>query len=333
MPATNFTYIGTSTAAAMTTGVLNTALALAAEKSALSTEGLANAMALTSAAPIITSPARIEGVIIPDMPAIEPITPSEAQDLYNATAEAIKTWLTAQFTNFFTQFFPLGNELVAAQSWISRALTTGGSGINIAVEDQLWQRERDRTLRDAARAEDEQITAWAARGFPLPTGALAHSLLQIQRETLDKTGESSRAQAIKSFDAELENARLAVDKAIMLRSQAITSASEYIRTLVLGPQLGVSISTALLDARVKVATLTTELYRAQITGLELPVRVATTEAELTQRTNEANIKAQLETLGQRVTATVAAAQMLGQQASAILNGFHASVGVAGQESL
>jgi hypothetical protein len=328
-----FTYVGTSTAAAMTTGVLNTALFLAEEKSTASQAKLTEALVLSDVPPQIAAPTDLSAIVLPPLPLVGLIDPAEAQALYDSAKNEITQLLTNAFATFFTVYFPLGAELEVARSWIEDAIAVGGSGINQAVEDQLWQRDRDRVLKDAARAEDEQITAWSARGFPLPPGALAHSLLMIQRDSMDKIGESSRAQAAKVFETEIENVRLAVDKAISLRTQAISSASEYIRTLVLGPQVGAQLASTLLDAEAKVAGIATDFYRAQVASLEVPLRIGTTNAELKQRTNEANQKASLETTAQRVAGVIAQSNMLGSQAAAMLNGFHAQVAIGGSESL
>lgn len=327
------TYVGTSVAAATTYGVLNTSLEIAYGMSAESDLKLDQALALTETPPLITAPGDLNAIALPLAPAVDLIDPAAAQALYDSAKNEITQLLATAFSSFFVDFFPLGDELAVARDWIENAIAVGGSGINTGVENQIWERDRDRVLKEATRAEGEAISNWASRGFPLPPGALNFNLQQIQRDTQDKLGESSRNQAIKVFDTEIENVRFAVDKAISLRSAAITAAGDYIRTLVLGPQVGAQLATTLLDAQAKVAGIATDFYRAQITALEVPLRIATTNAELNQRTNEANQKAILSSLEQRVAAVIAKAQALSTQASAMLNGFHASVGIGGQESL
>lgn len=327
------TYVGPSTAAATTYGVLNSALDAAVQISNASEVKLDEAMDLSEVAPQISAPPDLSAIALPALPTVTPLDPAQAQALYDSAKDEITALLTSAFASFFTTFFPLGNELAVARSWIEDAIANGGSGVNPAVENQIWQRDRDRVLEEGARLQDEQMSAWAARGFPLPPGALNHGLNQIQREVQNKLAESSRGQAIKSFEAEIENVRFAIDKAIVLRTQAISSAADYMRTLVLGPTTGAQLAGTLLDAQAKVANITTDFYRAQVASLEVPLRIATTNAELRQRTNEANQKSSLETLQQRVAATVSYAQALGTQAAALLNGFHANVGISGQESL
>lgn len=329
---TPFTYAGPSVAATLTTGVLNTAWDLATQKSADADSKTTTAVALATNAAHIKAPDDLANLPLPTAPIIS-FDPNKAQTTYDATAQALTASLTASFLEFLQDYFPLGTELAAAAAWVERALTTGGAGVNTVVEDQLWNRDRDRILNDAARAEDEAVSSWAARGYPLPPGAAAHQVHLLHRNAQTQIAESSRERATKTFEIEIENARLAVDKAISLRTSAVSSAGEYIRALALGPQLGAQLASTLVNAEATLASTTAEFYRAQVSALEIPLRIGTTNIEMKMRASESNQKADMDALRARVDVTMAAAQALSQQAAAMLNGFHAAVGVSGSESL
>ena len=327
-----FTYTGTSTAAALTVGVLNDAITFAAQQTLGVDTRVDQTLGFAANAPTIGTTPNLDNVAVPTPPSIN-FSPEQALSLYDSTRLQITQQLSDGFTNYLTTYFPLGTELTDAIAWVKRALTTGGSGVNTTVEAQLWDRDRSRILSDAQRVEDETAATWAARRYPTPPGALTYQVLQVRRDAQKAIAESSRGQAIKVFDTEVENARLAIDKAIDLRKAAISTALDYIKALALGPQLGATLASTLIDAEAKVATVFTEFYRAQVAAAEIPLRIGTTNAELLQRTNEANQKSQVDTLRLRVDATMAAAQALSVQAAAVLNGFHAAVGVQGSESL
>ena len=328
-----FTYAGPSTAAVLTVGVLNDAITNAQAKTDQEQDYVKKTLALTENPIIIGSTPQVGvGVNIPTPPIVN-FDPNTALSLFESMRSEITNQLTSDFTSYLTNYFPLGTEIIDASAWVKRALTTGGTGINANVEAQLWNRDRDRLMADERRSEHEVERTWAAKRYPLPPGAMTYQVAQTRLEMQKAIGESSRTQATKAWDVEIENVRMAVDKAIDLRKAAVSTALDYIRALALGPQLGVQLASTLLDAQARVATVVTEFYRAQVAAAELPLKIGIENAELVQRTNEANQKSRLENLQQRVNTTMAAAQALATQAAAILNGFHASVGVSGQESL
>lgn len=112
-----------------------------------------------------------------------------------------------------------------AQRKIYEMLTTGGSGINPLVEDQIWQRDRQRILNDAMRAEEENMAVWAARRYPMPPGAAMYQSLQIRRDAADKIAESSRTLSIKQMEIEIENVKFAIEASIKLYAAAMSAAS------------------------------------------------------------------------------------------------------------
>ena len=117
--------------------------------------------------------------------------------------------------------------LVQTQEWLTKALTTGGTGINPSIEAQIWARDRSRILREAERAEEEVISSWAARRYPLPPGAAAWQLANIRKDASDKIANASRDVAIKQAEIEVANAKFAVESAIKLYGVYSGAASDY----------------------------------------------------------------------------------------------------------
>lgn len=59
----------------------------------------------------------------------------------------------------------------------------------------------------------------------------------IHQDRRDKLAEMNRDIVIKSFDAELENVRFAVKTAGDLFTQALNAVGDYVRTVMMGPQV------------------------------------------------------------------------------------------------
>lgn len=290
------------------------------------------ALAFIGTAPNAADPDVVRAPTLPTAPVLPALNQASTFALYNSTADDVIDKLTGIYAAFLAKYFPSDTFITAAQDWVTRALTTGGSGINVGVEGQLWARTRDRALNDAARAQESLEVDWAARRFPMPPGALRYGSLMIQRGAQDAIGEAARAQAIESFKAEVDNARTAVDRAVSLRTLALSSAGEYIRTLSSGPSVAATVAGMISESQTRFSSTLTDYYRAQISAVEIPVRVATTNAELHVRVNEQNLRAQMETLTRRVEAVMANAQMTGTQAAAALNAIHTQASISGNDS-
>lgn len=292
----------------------------------------AAAVALIGTAPSAAPPSTVLVPTAPTAPTLPALNQADATALYNSTSSNVINQLVGLYGGFLTKNFPTDAYIEDAAAWVSRALTTGGAGINVTVEGRLWGRARDRALTDAARATDTLEADWAGRRFPTPPGALRHGLLMIQRGAQDAIAEASRSQAVESFKAEVENARFAVERAVSLRSMAMSSAGEYIRTLSAGPQIAASVASMVVDSQTKFSASLTDYYRAQIGAMDIPVRVATTNADLQFRTNEANLRTQMETLTRRVEAVISNAKMAATQAAAALNAIHTNASISGSDS-
>jgi len=312
--------------------IMSAAWAKAAELSGVVDARVDEALALASSAPSTAAPDAVLVPTLPASPALPGTTQAEASGLLDAARDDVTNLLVGKFTEFLTAYFPEDQYITDAQDWLHRAIAVGGTGISTAVESQLWERARARALADAARAQEELSQTFAARRFAVPPGAYLHASLQIARGAQDATAEAAREQAIKSFETEVGNTRLAIERAISLRGLAVQSAGQYIGTLAAGSQSAVAAASVVVESQNRLAATLTDYYRAQLVAIELPVRVATTNAELGVRTSEANLRAAVETLHRRVEAVLANAQMLGTQAAAAFNALHTQASVSGNDS-
>lgn len=293
---------------------------LLADAATTAAVNLAGSIGLAS----ITVPTQsIDSVAAPDTPAD---LSAQINAEFDAAREAMRQELITAFSGFFSTYFPLGTELSAALNWVSNTIVNGGSGIDVNVENALWNRDRDRLFRDQSRQEDELVSTWAARRYPLPPGAAVHQLQQIRSDTADKVADSSRSQAIKAFEAELDNIKFAVGQAITARTAAMQAAADYIRTLAIAPQVSVQYATAVTNARMKAQELVMELYNLNLQAAKTKADVTSTSYKLQLDAAELQLKSQVESVKLAAEATMAAAQSLGTQAAAALNAIHANVG-------
>lgn len=100
----------------------------------------------------------------------------------------------------------------------------GGTGLAPAVEQQIWDRSRDRETQIALAREQEVLRSAEALGFPLPSGVLAAQLADARREYHDKLAGLSRDIAIKQAELEQANLQQATQLALQLESTLLDDA-------------------------------------------------------------------------------------------------------------
>ncbi|MEG0975777.1 MAG: hypothetical protein RSF42_13835 [Comamonas sp.] len=98
------------------------------------------------------------------------------------------------------------------------ARINGGTGLAPAVEQQIWDRARDRETQLALAREQEVMRGAEALGFPLPSGVMAGQLADARREYHDKLSGLSRDVSIKQAELEQQNVRDSIQSALQLES-------------------------------------------------------------------------------------------------------------------
>lgn len=233
--------------------------------------------------------------------------------------------LAGRFRSFLVEFFPDDEALMpAVEAWLKNAITNGGTGINVNVERQIWQRDRDRLSVEASTASEQAVNLWAARGYPLPPGAAAAAITTIAMRRTEQVAAVSRDAAIKSFETEVENIRFAIGQAIDYRTRAIQAAGDYIKALAAAPDIASKMSTQSADAQARLISAVSSFYNARISAADLLLKSDMYNADASFKASLANQDTDTRRVGMRVDATVAAANSLGQQASASLNGLNAT---------
>ena len=303
---------------------------IAQSRTGLADAAIQRAAAETEGWTPITAPQLDETLDIPQKPEID-FDPNQAGNLYDSIRGALEATIEGKIDEFLTTYFPSPAAYSKAMAWLEKA-TDGGTGIDPVIERQLWERDRTRVLNESSRAESEAAINWANRGFPLPPGALTGQIHQIRLDTQKKLSEQSRDIAIKRFDAGLENAKFAVKTIIDSAQTALSAASDYIKTIMMGPQLASELALSQVDAKIKVVQALTSLYAAEVGALDPVVKLAVAQGDIDMRGMETNARGEMTALEARVRAAVAYAEMLGAQAAAGLNALNASAQISGSDS-
>jgi len=129
-----------------------------------------------------------EGVRPGDGPAVPVVPFSWTEQAYSSTlADAIKASLLSIIT-----------------------ADTPNSGLPAGVEQQLFDRARARTLRDAVRSRQAIAAEFGERGFEEPSGLQSKRALQVEQGVQDKVNETNREITIQVHEKRLEMFRFAI---------------------------------------------------------------------------------------------------------------------------
>lgn len=311
--------------------IIDNAILTAQNKANLADAYTGQAIQLATGSTVIVAPVISAGEVDEPDVAIPRLANGLDTAVFDSMYAKIINDLADKFYDFFVEYLSFRPTLMpAVEAWLESTIVNGGSGINTAVERQIWQRHRDRINVEASTASEEVMTL-AARGFPLPTGAMNAALVAIQRKRSAEVAAVSRDAAIQAFEAEKEMVKFAISQAIDYRTKAIAAAVDYIRALAVAPNIASSLSTQSADAQARLISAVASYYNARINSAELEVKVASINADnnLKAITTQAGLNADYSK--QRVGAAVAAAESLGQQAAASLNGLNATASL--QESV
>lgn len=279
-----------------------------------------------------TPPAEITGLA---SPAVTIPTEAAGPDLvvFNQYNDAIILKLTDLYADYLATYFPLSATTISlAESWVQSAIN-GGSGIDPLIEQQLWERDRDRILLEAGRAEEAVADMWAARRFPLPPGIAVFQTQEIQRKAQEELSKSSREIAIKMFEVEIENVKFAIGLAKDLRALAVGAAGDYIKALSASQNTSYELSMGQANAQNGLINAVANYSNAQanLQDTMFKSRLANANLQKDVGIESARIAAAMQ--GKRGDVTVAAADTVGRAAAAMLNNLHTSVGVQGQERM
>lgn len=269
----------------------------------------------------VTAPSVVEPAV--DIPSTQSAT--DVMSLFDTKYAELVAMLAGKFTEFRTAYFPDDSTTFgAAQTWIANAIANPDGGIPEAVLAQLLADDQARIFSEANRAIDDTLTRFAALRFPLPPGASAAAILEINQKAIDATAETSRKMALASID----NMKFAIEKAIGLRQLAMSSAIDYIKAIASAPEMASQLVGVGYDAQSKLISAASSFYNARTAAAELTAKVSEFNTSTALDAATKNQAADLTLIEDRLKALLTECQALAQMATSLYNNLHASAGTS-----
>lgn len=184
--------------------------------------------------------------------------------------------------------------LTALKATLEDRIVNGGTGLAPDVEQAIWDRGREREVRQFQDQLDE-LERLAGMGFALPTGIYLDARLKLQTEAAAQIVGHSREVMIKQAELEQQNVQRALELAINLEGKLMdyTNAVEQriFESCRYATEAGISIYNARVQtysAYLDAYKTKIEIYKARIQGELAKVDAYKTEIEAERAKAEVN---------------------------------------------
>lgn len=161
---------------------------------------------------------------LPTAPTISDITLPTVPNIdiakFNITAPALET-ITEPGPFNFTEDAYNSDIRVALFNKILNDIANGGTGLDVEVEQDIWDRYLSRQINENDRLYQEIQNQFAATGFGLPSGAYASRLLQVSSEISAKNDNANRDIAIAQAELAQKNTQFTIEQAGILEKMLV----------------------------------------------------------------------------------------------------------------
>lgn len=225
------------------------------------------------------------------MPTDAPVAPigleaSFAGAYHSAAPEFIgmvNGYVDAQMLKINPQY---NSQMSAIEAQLTKYLQ-GGTGLNAAAENAIYERARGKNTAESRRTRDAAFTDAAARGFTLPTGALFSAMQQARQGAADNNAAAGREIVVMQAEMEQKNLQFAVTTSTGLRTAMVNATLSYMNNL--GQLNGQALDYAknilgaiveLYNLAVKQFSVRLEAYKTDASVFEIRMRAALAGIEI-----------------------------------------------------
>jgi hypothetical protein len=242
-------------------------------------------------------------------------------------------------SNAFNQAFAFSDGVNFADhykntaAWLLADTVYGGDiqfGLSAHVEQAIRERSVQALDNESIRAENDLIASIAARGFPMPSGAINQGLEMIRDKAMQ-----AKSQAIR--DVWIEQQKLAYEATfkyldLFMESQKAVQALfiDYLKVCVDARNATGDDMTSLIDAVTKLREAMLKFYTQLYDDREIYLKEAIAEHELGQKWHQINSSEYQNRINAMVSAASSSANVMGQLAAAAVSSQNSMVSLAEQ---
>ena len=153
-------------------------------------------------------------------------------------------------------------------------MIASGTIVTDSMQEIFWSRAKGQTQRDAARYEDEAVTAWAARGFALPGGVINKQIARKNQDLFNANADLAGQQAIKGLEIQIDAVKFAADVGTRLRLGLISGITGLVEAYTRLPTAAAEYASALANAKREAYAAIQEYYKTLLAVSEIKVNVS-----------------------------------------------------------
>jgi hypothetical protein len=149
----------------------------------------------------------------------------------------------------------------------------GGTGLNPAVENAIYERSKDKVNAEYQRERDVVFGDMAKRGFTMPTGAGFSAAMQARQKGADNNARASTEIAIKAAEIEQQNLQFAVTTSSTLRTTILQAMMSYHQNLISVDAQALDGAKGVLQAMIETADTAIKIYSARLDAYKTQANV------------------------------------------------------------
>lgn len=181
-------------------------------------------------------------------------------DAAPSTMSMIDGYVDAQLVKINPQFH---TQMSAIEAQLTRYLA-GGTGLNAAAEDAIYERARGKTSAEARRVQDEAWATMAERGFTLPAGSQMSAIRQARQAAADNNAAAAREIVVMQAEYEQKNLQFAVTQSAALRGVVLNATLSYMQNLVTVNGQALEYAKTVLSAVIEVYNTAVKAFAAKL---------------------------------------------------------------------
>ena len=220
--------------------------------------------------------------VLPDVPTLEdlqiPDVPIITLPTFN---EVVPTQTIVIPSSTFTwSEDPYSDAMLTAVTSALLERVQGGTGLDVTIENQIWDRSIQREDALSRRAKQELLQKEAQTGFSRPQGSTQAALDSIVQNTQNQSSTLSRDIAIKQAELEQSNMQQTITSIISLEQQLISHFDRVQDRALEAEKFSQQIFFDIYNAEVAKYNVELETYRAYVLAYETQLRAELTKLEV-----------------------------------------------------
>jgi hypothetical protein len=234
-------------------------------------------------------------ILLPSFTAVAPVDSTVAPtnldtvfgNSYASAAPGMQAAISGYVDSMLAKYNPqYATQMAAIEAQLTKYLQ-GGTGLNAAAENAIYERSKGKANAEALRVRDQAINDAAARGFTLPNGALLSAIQQARQGGADNNARAAAEIVAMQAEMEQKNLQFAVTTSANLRTTILNAALSYMQNLTTINGQALDYAKTVLNAivetyntAVKAFTVKLDAYRADAQVYETRLKAAMSSVEL-----------------------------------------------------